>query len=218
MDIYGVEVPLEDDDDYLCFNIISTKNKDVGWIFSKIDETQKVPDIIEFKIKKKDHSYNELVEFRHYVMNHFWKWMQKNYDSGFDFQENAGTYVHPVGFQPYEAKVVVFVSPKSGKGYAPARWKVSERFLRARGFHPIVHHTPRRRYIIDTIREMSQDEYKQIYLFIGVGGDGLIHEILNGFKTRPDIQQNPNCLKMRCASLMGGSACSTVSFMAIRWN
>jgi len=142
----------------------------------------------------------------------------KKYDSGFDFQENAGTYVHPVGFQPYEAKVVVFVSPKSGKGYAPARWKVSERFLRARGFHPIVHHTPRRRYIIDTIREMSQDEYKQIYLFIGVGGDGLIHEILNGFKTRPDIQQNPNCLKMRCASLMGGSACSTVSFMAIRWN
>ena len=217
LDLIGAEVPLEDDNEGQSFNIFSTKFEDVGWFFSKIDYTKRVPDIIEFKIKKKDYEYSELVNFKHYIMNTFWRWMQKEHNSGFDLEKEKDSYTHPKGLQPYEAKIMVFVSPASGKGYAPARWKVGERFLRARGYIPIVHHTPRRRYIMDTIRELSVEEFKEIFLFIGVGGDGLMHEILNGFKTRPDVQDCVSNQKMRCASMMGGSACSVVSFMAMRW-
>lgn len=216
-DLFGIEVPIEDDTDGLFFNILSTKFKDVGWFFSKIDNTKRVPDIMEFRIKPKDYVYTELVNARHQIMNNFWSWMQKTYNSGLDLEKEKDSYVHPKGLQPYEAKVMVFVSPVSGKGHGPARWKEGQRFLRARGFHPIVHHTPRRRYTIDTVRELTDDEFKEIFLFIGVGGDGMVHEILNGFKERPDVIANKSKLKMRCASFMGGSACSTVSFMAIRW-
>jgi len=53
---------------------------------------------------------------------------------------------------------------------------------------------------------------------LGCGGDGLIHEMLNGFKLRNDVMGDVNSpLKLRSASLLCGSAGSVASFMIIRW-
>jgi len=129
----------------------------------KIDPKKREPYVREFFIKPSQHTIKEVTQFKHYAMNILWSWMRETHDSGFDFDKENGSYSHPEGLEPYQQKVMVFVSPVSGKGLAPQIWKNSERFLRARGFIPIVHNTTRRYYIKDTIREMPLEEFKSIF-------------------------------------------------------
>lgn len=49
--------------------------------------------------------------------------------------------------------------------------------------------TERKNHAHDYIRDMTQAEFKKFDAIIAVSGDGIPHEILNGFMKRPDYAE-----------------------------
>jgi hypothetical protein len=87
--------------------------------------------------------------------------------------------------------------------------------MRAAGFVVEVLVTTRHKFVQDWIRDLPAQDLREHFLFIGCGGDGLVHEMLNGFRTRPD--SGDDNVGLRCTSFLGGSASSMASLLAINW-
>ena len=83
-------------------------------------------------------------------------------------------------------KIMIFVNPHSGKGKANEVFLGSVDVLTAAGFEVVKFTTKRRNHASDHIRDMPADEFKSFFGFVTISGDGLPHEIINGFFSRPD--------------------------------
>ena len=81
---------------------------------------------------------------------------------------------------------MIFVNPHSGKGKANEVFLGSVDVLTAAGFEVVKFTTKRRNHASDHIRDMPADEFKSFFGFVTISGDGLPHEIINGFFSRPD--------------------------------
>lgn len=64
--------------------------------------------------------------------------------------------------------------------------------------------TERRNHARDYIKEMPADEFSKFDGVVTIGGDGIPHEVVNGFCSRPDYKQ----LKLVMGLLPGGSGCA----------
>lgn len=63
------------------------------------------------------------------------------------------------------------------------------------------------KHAVEIIRDMNAEEFKEYYAIVCCSGDGIPHEVVNGFYQRPDFEN----LRLRIGALMGGSACGIVS-------
>lgn len=76
--------------------------------------------------------------------------------------------------------------------------------MAAAGFDITMVKTERRNHARDIIHDMSPDEFKEFDIFCTVGGDGIPHEVINGFYSREDRLN----LHLNIGVLPGGSGCA----------
>ena len=63
-----------------------------------------------------------------------------------------------------------------------------ERYLKSNGMILTVIHTTHKCHALEIIKQMPAEEFRSYWAFVAVAGDGVPHEIVNGFYQRPDRQ------------------------------
>lgn len=153
-----------------------------------------------------------LQEFRDYVLGSLWEHNKKEFNSGID--ENDITYSKPEGLKAYEKKVLAVICPKSGSGKAESLFKQAEDALKSNGFIFDTLTTTHKNHAKEYIQELDKETLKQYYSILCFSGDGIIHELLNGFYARPDYTE----LDLRIAPFLGGENNSMILNSLSNWN
>ena len=152
---------------------------------------------------------------RNIVLTKFNTYLSKVYGCGIRHEDHS-SYC-PAEENSWEKKVLVFISPKSGKGAAQKNWNQIEKALEASGFKAEVALTESRDWAMNYVKDLPFDKFKEFYMVIVCGGDGMVNEVINGFFNRqPPGFFSPN-LRLRIGTLAGGSACGAMTQACKNW-
>ena len=151
-------------------------------------------------------------EFRDYVLGSLWEHNKKEFNSGID--ANDLTYSKPEGLKAYEKKVLAVICPKSGNGSAESLFKQAEDALKSNGFIIDTLKTTHKNHAKEYIQELEKETLKQYYSILCFSGDGIVHELLNGFYGRPDFEE----LDLRIAPFLGGEVNTMMLNSLSDWN
>ena len=127
------------------------------------------------------------MEIRDVVLESFSDFCKKEYDSGKIEHEN-NVFVSS-GLKSYEKRILVLINPVGGSGKAVKTYEQIERYILSSGFVPTVIKTTHFLHVHALIRHMEKEELIKYYAVVTVSGDGLAHEIVNGFYARPDHKE-----------------------------
>ena len=156
-------------------------------------------------------SLGGMKEWRHRTMGLWWNWTREMYGAGISEEENMRETTGPL--MAYEKKILVIINPKGGQGSAVQEFERVKRYLQANGMHLTVIHTKHRPHAMEIIRDMPAEDFNSFYAVISVGGDGIAHEIVNGYYQRLDFKE----VKLRLGFLLGGSACGLAASACLGW-
>jgi len=92
----------------------------------------------------------------------------------------------------YKRRLLVFVSPYSGKKKGIKIWRKAKKFLVRGGCEFIEIYTEYSSHTKDSINQYDTAKLKEIDGIITVSGDGGFHEIVNGLYKRDDIEEVKN--------------------------
>lgn len=87
----------------------------------------------------------------------------------------------------------IVVNPTAGNGRAGKRWADIEALLQTLGFRYTVRFTQYRHHAIRLIDDAVLQGYRY---FLGVGGDGTCHELVNGILQQPHVSPRDNVFSM----------------------
>ena len=154
---------------------------------------------------------SKLVEIRDSVLESFSNFCKKEYDSGKIEHEN--NVFDSNALKSYEKRILVLINPVGGDGNAVKGYEKIERYILSSGFVPTVIKTTHFLHAHDLIRHMEKEELIKYYAVVTVSGDGVAHEIVNGFYERPDHKE----FTLRMAFQHGGSACGLACSATKEW-
>jgi len=106
------------------------------------------------------------------------------------------------------------ICPKSGSGSAESLFKQAEDALKSNGFIIDTLKTTHKNHAKEYIQELDKETLKEYYSILCFSGDGIIHELLNGFYSRPDFEE----LDLRIAPFLGGETNSMILNSLSEWN
>ena len=147
-----------------------------------------------------------IITVRDIIMTTFWNYCKKNYGAG--IPETDTSYIHPQNLKPWEKKAIVYINPYSGLRKAGKLFHTIEDYLIAAGFRMDTVTTFRENQVFEEMALMDGNTFKSYYCRLVFSGDGLVHELINGYYHRQDHTE----LKLRFAAFPGGSA-NSASFM-----
>ena len=101
-------------------------------------------------------------------------------------------------------RFLFFVSPASGKGKALKFYEDYRRHFEGLDISCTKIVTERRNHAYDHILQLPAEQLSKFDAVICVSGDGIPHEVINGFLRRPDHQS----LRLNIGVLPGGSGCA----------
>lgn len=151
---------------------------------------------------------DEAISFKHQLMTNWVYWMKSKHNSGVSAKDL--TYVQE-NLEPWKRRAIVLINPAAGNHTAQKQFQQVEKYLGANGFIMEVILTKKRGEARELVANMSHFSMKETYMFICCGGDGQVHEIINGFYSRQDC----NDLSLRFGSLLGG--CNSSAAYAQSW-
>jgi len=156
----------------------------------------------QIKEGKLYHGRNDKVieTVRNIIMQYFWDWLKINHGAG--ISEEDTSYIHPTNLKPWEKKAIVYINPYAGVRKAGKLFKTIEKYLTAFGFCMETVTTFRVNQVFEEMQYMETNTFKSYYCRLIFSGDGLVHELINGYYKRPDHEE----LKLRFGAFPGGSA------------
>jgi hypothetical protein len=109
---------------------------------------------------------------------------------------------------PYYKKALVFINPHAGNGRAKANFKKVQKILSANGifYNRVI--SQKDPFVKNLIRESDSSLLLSYDLIICISGDGIPHEILNGYFARTDIDFQSHHLTIALVPSGGGCALS----------
>lgn len=135
---------------------------------------------------------------RDIIMQYFWDWLKKNHGAG--IAEDDTSYIHPKNLKPWEKNAIAYINPNAGGKGAVRLFDKMERYLMANGFRMDAVKTFRAGQVQEEMKLMETDMFKKYYCRLIFSGDGLVHELINGYYERNDHDQ----LKLRFGAFPGG--------------
>ena len=126
-------------------------------------------------------------ELRDTVLESFSNFCKKEYNSGKIEHEN--NVFDSNGLKSYEKRILVIINPVGGSGKAVQIYANAERYILSSGFIPTVVKTTHYLHALELIKNMEKEELIKYHAIVIVGGDGIAHEIVNGFYGRPDHKE-----------------------------
>ena len=106
----------------------------------------------------------------------------------------------------YYKKAMILINPKSGNGNAMKNFKKAQKILAANGIYYDRVITKKNPFVKELIRDVDLDQLLSYDLIICFSGDGIVHEVLNGFLSRLDV--NFEALKLTIAMVPSGGGCA----------
>jgi len=155
-----------------------------------------------------------LKTLRNYVMTTFNQFLVNEYGSG--IKDHSSAYEHTAEYS-WEKKILVFISPASGKGNAEKNYKSIEPALLASGYLPKIVRTEYQYNARDYIKNLPKEEFVKYYQIVICGGDGMVNEVINGFHLREKVGFFESNVFLRLGMLAGGSACAAMSYACSLW-
>ena len=128
--------------------------------------------------------------------------------------ENTYNINNDANSKNWMKKALVFINPHAGRGKSLQIFEESKPYLIANGFvldDVII--TTKKDEISETLQKMDKQKFLEFYQVILVGGDGTVHEAINGFYKNPNLQE----LNLRIGCLMGGGACASSVNQGLGW-
>lgn len=108
-----------------------------------------------------------------------------------------------LNFRPGKAIWLVFVNPLAGKGEARHVFKKAKPILEAAGLVIESYETKHKDDAYNYMQQTPIQELQRFDSIICCSGDGIIHEVINGFLERPDHKE----MSLKIGGLPSGSAC-----------
>ena len=90
-------------------------------------------------------------------------------------------------------KAMAFVNPNSGSGKAQKALNIMRPIFKEANVELIIKETEYAGHAIDMARE---EDLTEISYLLGIGGDGTISEVVNGFYARDDVEEVKNKIVM----------------------
>lgn len=109
-----------------------------------------------------------------------------------------------LGIPEFKALWLILINPAGGKGQAKIYYEKAKPILESAGIEIVLHETRYKDDAYTYIQEISKEDFRKIDTIVCCSGDGIIHEIINGFYQRPDYKE----LVLRIGALPGGSGCA----------
>lgn len=153
----------------------------------------------------------EFTKIRDNVLESFSTFCKKEYNSG--KIEHVNNFCDSTGLKSYEKRLLILINPVGGKGKAVQIYEGIERYILSMGFVPTIIKTTHYQHVIELIRDMKKEELNKYYALVTVAGDGIGHEIVNGFYARKDYKE----LTIRMGFQHGGSACGVACSVTKEW-
>lgn len=108
-----------------------------------------------------------------------------------------------LNFKPGKSNWLVLVNPIAGKGDARQVFKKAKVILESAGLHIESYETKHKDDAYNYMQQTPLEELQKFDTIICCSGDGIIHEVINGFLERPDHKE----LTLKIGALPSGSAC-----------
>ena len=137
-----------------------------------------------------------LKEFKALVMGRFYEQQEPMLERRYD--ESSDMY--------YYKRVLVLLNPCAGKSRAEKMFENIHPFLKANGMLVKLVITKPDKYCVRLIEEMEKTELLSYDFILCLSGDGIPHEVLNGYMRRRDIDFKSE--KLTLAMLPAGSGCA----------
>lgn len=151
-------------------------------------------------------------QFVEYVMKKFQWSLKRNYLC-LGININDPTYRNILD-QKWKKKALIIINPAAFHHEAEKNYNQVEELLEANGFDVKSKFiTKQKGDAFKRIQNMPRDEFITYYQVICCGGDGLVHEVINGFYMREDHHY----LNLRLGSLVGGEASSMAINQSVEW-
>jgi hypothetical protein len=216
----SIDVYLWDDfcgidfDENLNFKIHTTEFYK-GW-FSGPDPKYRVLKIVDYG-PEEGMDLAKAKKLRNWILTKFNDYNFHTHQCGIK-NEDSSSYNH-TGEYSWEKKILVFISPASGKGGSQKFYQDVEPTLKASGFVPEVKLTESKDWALNYTRELSSDQLQQYYQVVICGGDGMVNEVINGFYQRgqPGFWSLKSTSRLRIGTLAGGSACGAMTQACKNW-
>ena len=142
----------------------------------------------------------KLEKFKEVLMEKFY--LKKNFKKKYNEKEKIYFY----------KKALIIVNPNSGSGISEKLFLKSKKILKANMIYYKKIETKKDKFIQKFIKNLKKEELLSFDFIISISGDGTIHEILNGFYNRKDINFKKE--KLYISNLPGGSACCLAEFLS----
>jgi len=105
------------------------------------------------------------------------------------------------GLEVWQKRALLFVNPFSGVKKSENHFEKCRKSLEANGFVlDVTITTTHKNHLSETLKNMPGDELKRFHIVLIIGGDGTVHEAINGFALRPDYKE----LELKFGSIIGG--------------
>lgn len=143
-------------------------------------------------------STKTIVEFRNKALENLYQYDQPEFSSKISQESDL----------PYFKKALVFINPHAGNGKALNHFKMAQKILSANGIfydRVICQKDP---FVKNLVRETDLDQFLSYDLIICISGDGIPHEIINGYFSRTDINFQKHSLTIALLPSGGGCALS----------
>jgi hypothetical protein len=147
-------------------------------------QTRTVSELSFHKIAE-DHPA-QMERFKKLVMRRFWQYQQKVHGSGLTGKEDQNETYYPIHREAWEKKALVILNPKAGDGTAEETFKSIEKYLDAYGFRMYIYTPKNKGDIRSYIYTMASEDFLKFYQVIVIGGNGTVHEVINGYYLRDD--------------------------------
>jgi hypothetical protein len=149
--------------------------------------TSKARSVTELSFHKitEDHP-TQMERFKKLVMRRFWKFQQKVHGSGLTGEEDKNETYYPIHREAWEKKALVILNPNAGDGSAKSTFQSIEKYLDAYGFRMYIYTPKNKGDIASYIYTMASEDFLKFYQVIVFGGNGTVHEVINGYYRRED--------------------------------
>ena len=184
-DFIGVDVQKEDKSgkNYIKFYFFEPQQKG-NFCCKKSDPQYKQVYNNSQKYYMKGNKEKEFTNLRDVIMQ---EWIDnRKAILGIGIPADDPTYVHDPKLKSWQKKVLVIANPNSGYKESIKTYNEYKEIFRISGFECKLVETKSKEDCIDFVKIIPHDEFKSFYMMIIFGGDGTLHDCMNGFYQRPD--------------------------------
>lgn len=148
--------------------------------YKKKEKNRKIQSF-KFYFKKVDNAMHE--NFKSYVLKKLNQFIERFYETNFNTIIDS---TNPQICGAWKKNALVIVNPVAGEGNGKEKFLEIEKYLVSSGYNLDTCFTEQNKHAVYIVKNLPRNQFLSYHQIICVGGNGLVHEVINGFMLRSD--------------------------------